>query len=48
MRLIQWIPKTPSKIVIVGEAPGQQEHLQGIPFIGPEVLNEDAFYSRNQ
>jgi uracil-DNA glycosylase family 4 len=36
MRLIQWIPKTPSKIVIVGEAPGQQEHLQGIPFIGPE------------
>ena len=36
MRLIQWIPKSPSKIVIVGEAPGQQEHLQGIPFIGPE------------
>jgi len=34
--LIRWLPKSPSKIALVGEAPGEQERLQGFPFVGPE------------
>lgn len=36
MRLIQWIPKNPVKIAVVGDAPSQQDFLLGIPFSGPE------------
>lgn len=36
MRLIQWIPKSPNGIAIVGEAPGREEMNQGKPFCGPE------------
>ncbi len=33
---MKWIPKNPNNICLVGEAPGEQEVKQGIPFVGPE------------
>lgn len=33
---MKWIPKNPNNICLVGEAPGEQEIKQGIPFVGPE------------
>ncbi len=35
-RIIQYIPPQPSHFAIVGEAPGMEEEVEGLPFVGPE------------
>ncbi len=36
MALIQYIPRTPSRLAFVGEAPGRYEMQKHQPFVGPE------------